>query len=253
MRRPDRHNEIEINLLGSGQLTYLLGGRKTTIEPGRLALFWAAIPHQILSAPGCASYHVMTLPLALFLECRLPDRLVQPILHGQVITDPTARESDHQMMSQWHLDLKSSDDHRRRAILLETEARLLRLALALPEEKLSRPSVRLRKDHYTKAEQMACFIAQHYLEPLSVAEIGESVGLHPNYSMSLFKRVFATTLSAYLTQHRVAHAQRLLVTTDQQIVDVALSSGFGSLSRFNDVFRDSCGCSPRAYRQQHAI
>jgi len=45
MRRPDHHNEIELNMLGSGWLTYLLGGRKVRIEAGHLSVFWAAIPH----------------------------------------------------------------------------------------------------------------------------------------------------------------------------------------------------------------
>src|SRR5204862_3730801 len=48
MRRPDHHNEVEINFLGTGWLTYLLGGRKVRFEAGRLSAFWAAIPHQII-------------------------------------------------------------------------------------------------------------------------------------------------------------------------------------------------------------
>ena len=31
----------------------------------------------------------------------------------------------------------------------------------------------------------------------------------------------------------------------------AKDAGFGSLSRFNAVFRAACGCSPRRYRQRH--
>jgi len=34
---------------------------------------------------------------------------------------------------------------------------------------------------------------------------------------------------------------------------VAQASGFGSLSRFNDAFRRSLGCSPREYRRQHRM
>ena len=40
-------------------------------------------------------------------------------------------------------------------------------------------------------------------------KIGAAVGLHPNYAMNLFKKVFATTLTEYLTQQRLSHAQRL--------------------------------------------
>src|SRR5205823_7762477 len=48
MERPDRHNEIELNLLLDGSLTYLFGGARVTIRAGSLSAFWAAIPHQVL-------------------------------------------------------------------------------------------------------------------------------------------------------------------------------------------------------------
>ena len=80
MRRPDRHNEVEINFLQSGHLTYLLGGRKVRIEANRFSAFWAAIPHQILEFGEETEYFVATLPLPWFLQCRLPDTLVQPLL-----------------------------------------------------------------------------------------------------------------------------------------------------------------------------
>jgi len=77
--------------------------------------------------------------------------------------------------------------------------------------------------------------------------------LHPNYAMGLFKRGVGTTLVDYITKHRVSHAQRLLATTDIKIVEVALSSGFASMSRFNAAFRKECGCPPREYRRQHRL
>lgn len=259
MRRPDRHNEVELNLLEHGSLTYLLGGKKVTIDAGRLAVFWAAIPHQIIGAAGRGGYFVVTLPLAWFLQWRLPDRLVQPILHAHVVSGALAdgARRDVDLFGQWMRDLRRPNEQRRRAVTLEIQARLLRLALALPEDHAAphrkRKTAAVEDENLSKAEQMACFIAQHYLEPLSAQEISDSVRLHPNYAMNLFKRVFATTLSDYLAQHRISHAQRLLATTDQKIISVAMNSGFGSISRFNDVFRRVCNCSPRQYRAEHQL
>jgi len=54
----------------------------------------------------------------------------------------------------------------------------------------------------------------------------------------------------YVTRLRVSRAQQLLATSDDKVVDVALNSGFNSLSRFNDVFKKACGSSPRAYRER---
>jgi AraC family transcriptional regulator, melibiose operon regulatory protein len=88
MPRCDRHNEIELNLLDSGRLVYLMGGQKVTVPAGRLTVFWAGIPHQIIEFEGLTEYFVLTIPLAWFLQWRLPDHLTQPILHGQMIVEP---------------------------------------------------------------------------------------------------------------------------------------------------------------------
>jgi AraC-like DNA-binding protein len=141
--------------------------------------------------------------------------------------------------------------------VLEVEARLRRLALSVAAEGPRRsrresPAV-LDQRHLSRAERMACFIAQNYTQPLTAETIGQYVGLHPNYAMALFRRTFGTTLIEYVTQHRLAHAQRLLVTTKEVIVNIAFGSGFGSLSRFNEAFRKSFGCTPREYRRLHQL
>jgi AraC-like DNA-binding protein len=258
MRRPDHHNEVELNFLGTGWLTYLLGGRKVRFEAGRLHAFWAAIPHQIIDFGDETEYFVATIPLPWFLQCRLPENLVRPLLQGQALSEPNAHRAvaDTELFTHWESDLKRDHTELRKAVLLEMEARLLRLALNVPPL----PVHGARKRHaplsdagLNKVEQMACLIAQRYTEKLTVDEIGKAVRLHPNYAMNLFQKTFGTTLIEYLTQHRVSHAQRLLATSDMKVVDVAFSSGFTSISRFNDAFRRACGCSPREYRREHQL
>lgn len=260
MRRPDHHNEVELNLLQSGWVTYLFGGRKVRIEAGRLSAFWAAIPHQILDYGDGASYFVATIPLAWFLQCRLPRRMVQPLLQGGILGDPSRNREklDFGIFAQWVEDLHNPTEDKERAVMAEMQARLLRMALALPNLQRSSVDNRRRRPALSegglnRVEQMACLIARHYLEKLTVDDIGKAVGLHPNYAMTLFQKSFGTTLVDCLTHHRVSHAQRLLATTDEKVVDVAFSSGFRSVSRFNDAFRRACGCSPREYRSRHRL
>jgi AraC-like DNA-binding protein len=261
MERPDRHNEIELNLLLNGTLTYLFGGARVTIRAESLSAFWAAIPHQVLGPNAVrteAEYYVVTIPLTGFLQLKLPDRLVQPILQGQFVCEPDEEQfpSDCQRFEQWVQDLGADEPDRRRAAFLEMEARLLRLARRLPPHEPGFHKARVRpatlnESRLTKAEQMARHIAQHYTDPLSVEKISRSVGLHPGYAMTLFQKTFGMTLVEYTTQHRLSHAQRLLVTTDEKILTIALESGFGSLSRFNDAFKQAVGCTPRQHRKSH--
>jgi AraC-like DNA-binding protein len=258
MARPDRHNEVELNLLLSGSLTYLFGGSRVTIPAGGLAAFWAAIPHQVLAAPGGgadAEYFVVTIPLAWFLQLNLPGRLVQPLLHGRMVHDPEngQHRPDCERFERWAEDLGGHQAERHRAALLEIEARLLRLALALPPDNSRTRRGPPNESGLSKAEQMACFIAQHYTGPLPVEEISRSVGLHPGYAMTLFQKTFGMTLVEYVTQHRLTHAQRLLATTGEKILTIALASGFGSLSRFNDAFKRACGCTPRQHRRKYQV
>jgi AraC-like DNA-binding protein len=258
MRRPDHHNEIELNLLPRGWVTYLLGGRQVRVEAGRLHAFWAAIPHQVVDFGGGRDYFVATIPLAWFLQCRLPDRMVQPLLRGELLSDPTTSRGalDAALFAQWITDLRDPSAEMPRAALIEMEARLLRMAAALPAER-DDPERRRRPvtgaGGLNRVERMACLIAQRYREKLTVDEIARAAGLHPNYAMGLFQRTLGATIVDCLTSHRVAHAQRLLATTDAKVVDVAFDSGFTSLSRFNEAFRQACACSPREYRRRHRL
>lgn len=259
MPRGDRHNEIELNLLESGSLVYLLGGRKVAVPAGRLTVFWAGVSHQILDFEGLAEYFVLTIPLAWFLQWRLPDHFTQPILHGGTIIEPDGGcfTSDRARFELWSEDVRLGSGERCHASLLEIEARLRRLALSvaadLPRRSRRKSPAVLGQRHLSRAEQMACFIAQNYTQPLTAETISQHVGLHPNYAMALFQQTFGTTLIKYVTEHRLSHAQRLLVTTQDLIVNIALRSGFGSLSRFNEAFRQSFGCTPREYRRLHQL
>jgi hypothetical protein len=189
MPRPDRHNEIELNLLLSGSLSYLFGGVRVTIPERGLATFLAAVPHQVVASPlpgDEADYYVVTIPLLRFLQLNLPDRLLQPILHGQMVLDPQEGRvpADRDRFEQWCDDLAGNQTDRHRAVLLEIEARLLRLALRLPEwspgtHPASASRGLLGEGKLSKAEQMATYVARHYTEPLQVEEVSRSVACTP--------------------------------------------------------------------------
>jgi len=247
MSRPDRHNEVEINLLQAGSLTYLFGGHRTTVKAGRLAVFWAAIPHQIVAFDGAEPYFVVTWPLSEFLGAGIDLDVVNRILRGALLMETVLDGSDPTRFDQWEKDLRKGEPAVERAARLEIEARLLRFAGRISNG----PAIRCSSPALSRADQLACYIAQHYQEPLTSRSIAAANGCHPNYAMNLFRQAFGTTMTTFMTQHRISHAQRLLVTTDDAIVEVALAAGFQSLSRFNEAFKASCGCSPREYRKTH--
>jgi len=257
--RVDHHHELELNFVPSGAVTYLFGGRKLILPAGRLIAFWAAIPHQMIGSETTAEYFVGTVPFSWFLEFRLPAGFVQRLFRGEVIVAPddTEAQLDQARFEQWTNDMVAPSMEVRSIVALEFEARLRRLAAAVAAAEGTggaAPGRPVLSDlGLNKVERMACLIAQKYTERLTVQTIADAVGLHPVYAATLFKKTFGTTFVDYIAYHRVSHAQRLLVTTSESVVDIAFASGFNSISRFNDIFRRECGCTPTEYRLRHVV
>lgn len=248
MPKPDRHNEIEINYFPDGEMTYLFHDRKVTIPPRRLSLFWGLVPHQIVHYEGSSPYYVCTVPFSQFLGWKLPASFVDRILKEEVLTETSSRFSsnDEFMLSNWINDI----EHIGRAdlILLEMHARLLRMAGNVPSQKENpveeRHAVNL-------VERIAIYIARNYSSPMKVSEIGEAVGLHPDYANTLFKKSFGCTMYDYLVRERITHAQRKLVLSGAPITEIAFECGFNSINRFNAAFLKINGCTPREYRKNN--
>ncbi|MGH3147253.1 MAG: helix-turn-helix domain-containing protein [Rubrobacter sp.] len=154
------------------------------------------------------------------------------------------------MFRRWHEDLEDGSEERQRVLLLELEARLRRLTMSFCAEEIAPEGTRppLDEKGLDNVERMTRYIAQNYAESLKVADVARAVKLHPNYALTLFRRVLGMGMVDYVTQHRVAHAQRLLATTDSGVLEIAFDSGFGSASRFYAAFKDECGRTPVEYR-----
>jgi AraC family transcriptional regulator, melibiose operon regulatory protein len=243
MPLPHRHSDIEINYLLAGQITYLHRDQEVTILAGRLAIFWAAIPHQLVEQPTPGELCILTIPFEQFVAWKLPDLLTRALLLGEMIIDPDVENSllDQLLCLRWHEDLTKGRQH---LALMEIEARLLRLAGRDPLA-LSLPA----QEAVGKTLQMARYIVENYTEALSVQMVADAVGLHPNYAMNCFKKSFRMTMLDYLLQYRVTQALRLLATTDLPILEIGWETGFRSTSNFYTTFKRFTGRTPRSFRQ----
>jgi len=252
MFTPHRHNEVELNFVTYGAMTYWLGGERVPMLLRQLIVFWGAIPHQLIEVSPDTSLYWLTLPLNQFLGWNLPAPFVKALLEGKcfIESDPSLSEWDGRLIQRWHDDHQRGQTHEA-VMLKELEARLARLALSVGKTPslIDEPHRIEKHPTNTHAETMARWIAEHYHEQIDVQAVADAVGLHPNYAMRIFQQAFGQSMIDMLTQHRVAHAQRLLITSDKSVLEIALEVGFGSLSRFYSVFKGRCGVSPKVYRQ----
>ena len=78
--------------------------------------------------------------------------------------------------------------------------------------------------------------------------MAQAVGLSPAHLSRLFSRCTGQAMRTYLTGERVKAAQRLLVTDECSIAQVASRLRFCDQSYFTQVFRQHTGLTPRQYR-----
>jgi len=94
---------------------------------------------------------------------------------------------------------------------------------------------------------------QYLFQPLTLNELAELSGR----SLASFKRDFQDRFAGsprkWILQQRLQHAQMLLSNTDQNIVEVALASGFESAPYFSRAFRQAFGETPHVWRANSAI
>jgi len=247
-----RHNEIEIVLVEKGEIGHLMAGRLVWIHTGRLAVFWGAVPHTPLKVAPGTIFNWLTIPLTWVLEWHLPRAFTEALLSGETITEPDNREGavDLARFARWHGDLQDGSPERKKIVLLECEARLRRLLLTASVSPGQRDQTgEATRLVSTSVDRMTRFVASHYTEPIRISDIAAEVGLHPNYAALLFRKTCGISLSDYIKEHRFYHAQRLLATTNEKILSIALSAGFGSASRFYSSFNKACSRTPRSYRR----
>jgi AraC-like DNA-binding protein len=240
------HGDLELNYVFSGATRYFMGGKFVDFPRHSLAAFWAAIPHQVVECERDSEFMWLSIPLATLLRWNLGHAFLRRVLGGEVLIEVNGPSWDAELARRWVNDLGTDDALRIRTVELEVEARLRRLLLShhKVEGKV------LGKKAQEQVEAIASYLNKHYREHVAIPDIGEAVGLHPNYAMSLFRRECGVTIWQYLLRLRLAQAQALLLTSDMPVLSVALDAGFGSLPRFYAAFSRECGMSPGDYRRR---
>ena len=91
------------------------------------------------------------------------------------------------------------------------------------------------------------------LAELSFSELARRTNCTPRHLSRTFHELVGTSFSNQRVEIRMARARELLATSNSKVVEVALESGYKSLSMFNLVFTRRFGTSPGRWRQKNNV
>lgn len=104
--------------------------------------------------------------------------------------------------------------------------------------------------HEGRQIEAAVLANQWFLEPrFSLKELAKRMASNEAYVSRAINQGLKQTFNGLINRLRVQHAQDLIRTRQQPLLNIALESGFNSKATFNRVFRDLCGMTPSQYKK----
>ena len=85
-------------------------------------------------------------------------------------------------------------------------------------------------------------------DDLSQSAMADMAGISKDYFSRVFRSVTGTNYSRWLNMIRLEKATELLANQEMTLTEIAMLSGFQSISTFNRVFREEKRMSPGEYR-----
>ena len=125
----------------------------------------------------------------------------------------------------------------------------LSLIIAYNSRQRKTPPIRISDDDLRALENAAAYINDHFNCDISVEQLSHISCMGRTKLKLAFKEVYGISVTEYIRQRRLSHAETLLTLTDFTIEQVAAAVGYSNSGRFAGMFRKSTGLFPAEYRR----
>jgi AraC-like DNA-binding protein len=251
------HPEYEIHLIQKSSGSVIVGDYVGTFGPGHVSLMGPHLPHDWVSdiAPGEVVVGRDVVVhftdewvrdcMALMPELASLDRMLQASARGLEFGGATAANARRAI-----LGLVDSRGPAQISRMFEV---LGLLAEAPEHECVPLASAWLGTSDNAYANQAAeaglAYIFDNLTGDIRLSTAANLAHMSEPTFSKYFKRAAGATFSTMVKRLRIAHARRLLDTTDLSAAKVANASGYNNVSNFNRQFLAEVGMSPTAYRK----
>ena len=130
---------------------------------------------------------------------------------------------------------------------------LIELFTKLREYQLNKISLEVdndRLDEYKdKFSKVLSYIDQNYMYDLTLDQLADVAGYSKYHFSRIFKQYNSMSYLQYINARRTKAAEILLLEPDLPVTEVAMRSGFKSLTTFNRIFKEIKHCTPTDFKK----
>ncbi len=246
------HDEFEIIYIIKGSLKISIEDQDYTGKAGAVFLVNPRELHLMGSFDLSVAYYTLLFPLE-FISFQSKDKLeqtlLQPLRSGRLLLANEIKDTVLlNKLGNLFDEMVLLNDEKSLCYQLKTRILLLTFLSRIMEQGLF--TVPETAGSCTgRQKELLIYIQEHYMEDITLRTLADEFHLSEKYISRYFKEHFCLTFSHYLNHLRLTGAQRLLETTELSVTDIALRSGFSSVSYFIRMFKECYGVSPLKYRK----
>jgi AraC-like DNA-binding protein len=249
---PHWHTALEIIMPVENYYEVIITRTTYRVLPGQVLVIPPGEMHQLI-APDNGKRFIFQFNILNITKLKgftgIQALLTQP-LYITPNTYPEIYDEIYQLLMQMRNEYFSTNDYRELAIY----SLLINFFVAFGRNHLNTigifPNVHIykQKEYVQKFNTVLDHIDAHYMENLSLDDIASFIGFSKYHFTRLFKQYTNSTFYDYLIYTRIKVAEGLLTAPDLSITEIALQSGFSSISTFNRTFKQQKNCTPSEYR-----
>ena len=254
------HEQVEIIYLEEGWLNLKIGDEEFQGHKDDIFFVSPRELHFMGSPGGAVKYYTLIFPLEFVSFQTMDDleaKLLAPLRSNQLLFPKTIGDPQLKKELLTHIraiveinrprhhlkpeEINLSEFH------LETRIQLIRILQKLYQNKQFIKASAGENDQ--KQRQLLAYIKEHFTEKISLDMLAKEFHMSEKYVSRYFVQHFHMTFSNYVQHLRLIHAKNLLETSNDNITDIALQSGFYNVSYFIRSFKKEYGISPLQYRK----
>lgn len=111
------------------------------------------------------------------------------------------------------------------------------------------PSGELSKEDLTNLDAVKCYIEDHFAFDIRTEHLTKISCMGQTKLRYSFKKLYGYTITEFIQNKRIAHAEYMLIGTDFPISQIAEAVGYHHAGRFAALFQKTIGLFPEEYRQ----
>lgn len=188
---------------------------------------WALDNFNNINIPG-----LEVLPKTEYMDEELRSKLLQLHRYKQFCEGDYSLDKEYEMTA-------SILEH----LILHSQSKLKKL------HQISALKVGTRKELFKRVNIGLDYIHSNELVNLNLENISQNCGLSKFHYIRVFKEIFGTTPTNYISHLRVKKANGLILRSKKELSEIAIELGFSELSAFTRFYKRVTGVTPSSIRE----